>query len=364
VAFFAVLRDEERPLQFTVKACHINLWSLAALWGRRKLLLDVGLRLLAQDDPIDRLSIALPVATSAIMNISAAVLDQRTASLIFDEDVTLPEQNVIHLRHGNLEVRGIQESRSEPDKGRASRDFSLWSIRLDGNIEPHKEAYIRVRFPVEGHRSTWQWRRFMLAKYGALIDFRVADIRSTITVKDGTALLPRVIPIERLAFFVILPRWLRERATNPLPSYVRLLEGPVWMPYLNRKPEFRKRSKMVVYYWRGGGEREINPTRPFRVFLDLEREPGYTPLGSHLATTILVVIGVWLVFKLNVRTTVTSLVSLIGDIVKSIPPWFGLATVGGVITFILGRRIQAIAEFGRFVRRIWIHMEDHWWFRG
>lgn len=362
MAFFAVLRDEEQPLQFTVKACHINLWSLAALWGRRRLLLDVGLRLLAHGDPIDRLSIALPFATSAITDISAAVLERRTASLIFDEDVTFPEPNVIHLHQEDLEVRGIQESRSEPDKGRASRDFSLWSIRLDGNIEPHKEAYIRVRFTVEGHRSTWQWRRFMLAKYGALIDFRVADIRGSITVKDGTALLPRVVPLERLAFFVILPRWLRERATNPLPSYVRLLESPVWMPYLNRRPEFRKRSKMVVYYWRG--ERTINPTRPFRIFLDLGREPGYTPLGSHLATAILVVIAIWLVFKLNVRTPVTASVSGIGDFVKSIPAWLGLATVGGAVAFILGRRIQAIAELAQSVRRIWIHMEDHWWFRG
>jgi hypothetical protein len=361
VAFFAVLRDEEQSLDFSVKACHINLWSLAALGGRRRLLLDVGLRLVAGDEPIDRLSIAIPLATSAIKDISHTVLERRTASLVFDEDVTFPRQNVIHYRQEDLEVRGIQESRSEPDEGRAARDFSLWNVRLDGNVEPRREVYLRIRFSVVGHGSTWQWQRFLfVAKNGALIDFRIADIRSSITVRDGTALISRVVPIEWLAFFVIVPRWLRERATNPPPTYVRILEGPVWRPYLNRKPELLKRSKLIVYYWRREGQ--ISMARPFRVFLDLAREPGYTPLGSQLSTVALLVLGTWMVFRLNVRNLVATLTFGTYHFGQRLGVWLGLTGAAGLVTFLLSRRIQTIADLARSARRLWLRLEDRFFF--
>jgi hypothetical protein len=115
-----------------------------------------------------------------------------------------------------------------------------------------------------------------------------------------------------VAAFVMVPSWLHGRTVNPAPSYIRLLEANVWKSYLGRKPEWRRRNRLVVYYWKN--ERKADPSSlgsmipvpvtkddPMRVFGDFIAGPSPSRIPTIIATSLLVAVALGAAFVLPVQ---------------------------------------------------------------
>jgi hypothetical protein len=370
MSFFAVLRPTTGASFPAVVDCHLNLWCLGALGPRRTLVLDIGLRLRADDGPIDSVRLALPFGTSQVTDLAGKVLDSQIAELIFDTEVLLPSSDTIRYRDRDLRISHVATARAKRESEYAESYFSVWNLPLVRPIPEAEESYLRIRFNVVSSGRTWQWQRRWRLCTGAIIDFRICDIRSTATVPGGEELRHAILPISRIAAFVMVPAWLYARASSPAPAYVRLLEGSVWTEYLDRAPEVRSSSKLVVYTWRNyrstqlpHGEVGISagapePTtisidKPFRIFLHLAKETG--PLSPlRVIFLCLVAIGLAdLIFDIDVRHGWSDIARSVGHGLHGIPGWLQLTTGGGIVTFVLARRIAAIASLvGRLKRHL------------
>src|SRR6266702_839412 len=86
---FCVLQPDEKPCSIEVKDCHINVWSLDGLFGRRVLLLDVGLRLRASSADQQALTLVIPgeTATDGPIDLVPFLRDTNTLTLIFAQPV-------------------------------------------------------------------------------------------------------------------------------------------------------------------------------------------------------------------------------------------------------------------------------------
>ncbi|KRC61171.1 hypothetical protein ASE14_09590 [Agromyces sp. Root81] len=253
MTFFAVLdaADLEQRTGFEVTRLHLNLWSLAAIGvHRRMFVFDVGIRIKATQEPVSKISLALPFDTLEPESLFDKVMDPRIAALIFDSQITAINDSTLDYENGPFKVIDVRAKAATRADEYTSPGFSLWDVPLAARIEPGQEAYVRLRFPVSSTGRTWQWTKTRLKRTGAVLDFRISDLRSSKKVPGGTELIDRVRPIESIAAFVMAPIWLHGRTTHPDPRYIRLLEGRVWADYLDRAPELSRRSRLVVYYWR------------------------------------------------------------------------------------------------------------------
>jgi hypothetical protein len=169
----------------------------------------------------------------------------------------------------------------------SGQDYSYWSLKLSNSISKDPDSYIRVRFRIRNAGRTWTWKKSGLAKNGALIDLRVADLRETTFEECWMAFRDKIISIGKLNIFVIAPTWLQLRAISPPYHYMRLFEGRIWEKYLRRAVDLRRREKLVIYQWRNNSK-AVNASNPFHVFLDLSQEFGLFRLGNHLRTAFLV----------------------------------------------------------------------------
>jgi hypothetical protein len=253
VTFFAVLDSagvDERT-EFEVTRLHLNLWSLAAIGlHRRMFVFDVGVRIAATTRAVTGITLALPFDTLEPQSLFDKVMNPSVAELIFDANITAINANTLNYQSESFRVLDVRARGASRVKEYTSPGFSLWDIPLSGKIEPGEEAYIRLRFPVTGTGRTWQWTKTLMRRTGAVLDFRISDLRSSKKVPGGNELIDRVRPIKSVAAFVMAPIWMHGRTVHPEPRYIRLLEGRVWAEYLDRAPELSRRSRLVVYYWR------------------------------------------------------------------------------------------------------------------
>jgi hypothetical protein len=392
VSFLAVLRPDDPQAVFDVPLCHVNLWSLGAVGPRRTLVLDIGLTVRAREHAVTSVTVALPVGTGdKVEDLASKVLDTEIAGLIFDKEVTKPAPAEIRFADRPTRVVRIRTTTSKQAEANRSKDFSVWTLELATPIDPGTSAYLRARFSVTGSGRTWQWQRSYLARTGAIVDFRICDVRGTATVAGGDELRGRIMPIGRAHVFVMVPAWLHQRATSPAPKYVRLLEGSVWAGYLGRAPEIRNRSKLVVYYWRHGQEnppetppadadapppppappvtvqhrlralvqrpaepvpalaagsprpgRAVSTDEPLRVFLELDRQPDPAGPIALLKTAAVLLVLALLLFDLPVRQNTEDAARWAWDVVTSVPGWLGITTVAAVVAFLLARNLQVI----------------------
>jgi hypothetical protein len=339
MAYFAIISEKHANLR--VVRCHINIWALNELFGTT-FFCDVGLGLRAKNgEQLKEFQLALPFRSTECQDLRKKLLDAPTATLIFGQPVQKDKNDVISFEE-IIERRSIvlkpqplfqpsanksaeqepaaQINNSSPisyeetserrvskttvrlkpvavhestldDKGKA--DYSLWNIKLNSAIEPkdtNPETYLRLRFPIHSFSRAW-----VKQGAGAIVDIRVSDVREGLAEKWESS-EENIVDIESLNLFVIAPSTMKRRSASPELKYVRLLEGPPWEKYLNRRLSFLGfgRSKQVIYYWRS--EKPITRNKPFMAFLDITAERNVTYLGLILVN-VLILAAAWCLYR-------------------------------------------------------------------
>jgi hypothetical protein len=291
MAFFAVLRDPaDAPPGFAIRACHVNLWVLKGLFGRRNFIWDLGLEITPGIHGFQRFQIAVPsgIADDGLSDLYDKLVDQNVAQLIFGRPVTL-HGNTINYGSGQLRLSRVPPAEAQVDRSRSGRGFTIWNLKLGSPVPTGTDTYLRVRFVANDIGRLWTWRRFGFAHCGSLTDVRFSDVREASDVKDGESLQDRILPIEKLCFFVIAPSFFHLIATSPSLHYIRILEGRAWESYLSRRVSLFGEEKLTIYQWRNPVGSPVTNSSPLRVYLDLGSQFGLSSLLNGLA---LLVVGI------------------------------------------------------------------------
>ena len=288
MGFFAVLNDPtDAACDFTVLKCHVNFWSLSGILGRRNYFWDVGLDIKVGAHQFSSFQVAIPSGTTnSVYDLHDKMQDPRIGEMIFGKPVQVGA-NAIEYDGTPLQLPRLAASDAILDT-RGARNFSLWTLRTTMPIAPQSHIYLRMRFTVSSVGRCWQWNRFWLSRYGALIDVRFADLREAWNVPNGDELKDRIVPIKELFFFVIAPATYQLLVTSPPVHYIRILEGRAWEKYLNRKTALWRTQKLSIYQWRS--VKAITTSDPLRVFLQLHRQLGAASAANLLLTGIAVVL--------------------------------------------------------------------------
>lgn len=292
MGFFAVLADpDESGANYEVERCHVNFWCLRGLF-RRCFYWDIGLDIKVGNNPFSRFQLAIPSGTTeGFRDLTSKVQNQAISQMIFGKPVAISD-GVLEYERTRYSLAAVGSAKLV--KEQSSSSFSLWSLRTAQEQPANSRIYMRVRFGVRSVGRCWQWKRFLFSRCGALVDVRFADVREAWNVAGADALKARIIPIANLNFFVVAPADFHLTATSPSVHYIRILEGRAWEDYLNRKTKVVGTEKLAIYQWRNGA-RQIKPTDPFRVFLDIDRDLGFASLPNAfllaLALFVVVVAG-------------------------------------------------------------------------
>lgn len=308
MTLLAVFDSKDAPSAFSVTQLHMNLWSLAAFGGkRRSFVLDVGVMIEAGDADVSNLSLGIPFRADEIECLHSKLSESATASLIFNTTATANDAEIV-LEEQTLPIHQVSRVGSSRQRDYSSNYFTLWDIELTRPVRAGKVGYFRVRFPVTNVGRAWQWQKQRLFRSGATLDIRVSDGRSAASVPDGKHLIERAVPVDRIAAFVMVPAWMHARTISPSPHYIRLLEGNLWTRYLDRSPEWRSRSRLIVYYWKNekrdvasGTHEAITPDNPFQIFTDFGIDAHPSRALTVAAASIATIVGLGLVFALPVQ---------------------------------------------------------------
>jgi hypothetical protein len=203
---------------------------------------------------------------------------------------------------------------------------------------------LRVRFAVSSVGRSWNWKRFWLARCGALVDVRFADLREAWNVPKGNELKDRIVPIEQLNFFVVAPANFHLLVTSPPVHYIRILEGKAWEKYLNRKTNLFSSEKLCIYQWRN--EKPIKTDQPLRVFLQMHNQLGALSKANLLlcALVLLLLSALGVVLSPHLAA-MTSTLSIVGSFVRAHLIWIGITSVISIILTLLNTSDE-------FVRRL------------
>ncbi len=292
MGFFAILKDPGDPTNgFSIRECHINLWALRGLFGRRNFFWDVGLRVRAGTTPFQNFQVALPsgMPKSALTDLYDKLLDQKIGRLIFSHAVNVVNGDTIDYGSGPLRLSHIPPTDARIDETKSDDEFTLWNLRVATPVPASTECYLRIRFAVTSIGRVWTWKRFLFARCGSLIDVRFLDLRETSHVRDGESLQDRIVPIEKLNFFVIAPSFYHLVATSPSVHYIRILEGQEWEAYLRRRVALFFREKLTIYQWRNPKDVPLTINSPLRVYLDLGSQLGLLSIPNVI---VLIALGV------------------------------------------------------------------------
>ncbi len=325
MSFFAVLRPQDAlEPEPQVLTCHINFWALNNR-GPKRFICDVGLHIAAPSGShsgISSVDLALPfeIVDKGVDDLYEKLLDKEVADLVWGEpvgidtpvsgDAVLERQDKTPLRLGRISLaKSTVENYPE-------RTAATAHVELGATLAPGESAYFRIRFRVRKPGQTWVVKRSGLSHNGALVDFRISDPRETWHSRLERDLRDRIVELPNLYLFVISGWRLQMRVASPELKYVRVLEGQGWSRYLDRPTTVRRKSKLLVYYWRwpsshdeaekarralverveaiegkarveeprddeaSANETPIRPVAPARAFLDLSRDPGLLLFGN------------------------------------------------------------------------------------
>ncbi|MGA8029714.1 MAG: hypothetical protein WB992_21430 [Bryobacteraceae bacterium] len=288
MAYFAVVKDRDNRA-LSVTTCHLNLWVLPGFWGHY-CQFDVGLRVKAEEDGLTAFLLALPfiVRESGVEDLHDLLLRNDTAPLVFGEPVLVQGTQISYGGIQNLTVGRIhtQKSKEVAEWTDRANACSVWKLELASALMRDDEQYLRLRFPIGQLGRRWVQKRTLFAENGAIMDFRVADIREAQEAKDWASLQEKIVPIGTLNAFVITPVSLQARSASPDLRYTRLLEGNAWEPYIRRRTGLLRSQHLLIFYWKAN---DISIEKPFRGFLDLSREFGVSSLANHVRTGVVTV---------------------------------------------------------------------------
>lgn len=366
MGYFAVLAAPDGP-SFSPVKCHVNLWALAgAAPGRRLWYLDVGLDIQAHDVPLTAIQLLLPVdiEVGGHADLFDALSSQDVLELVFGGPVDLSTDraaDVQRLRGAGIDLECARiDAPNVEYHNILDRHSSLITVPLQRPVPPAERRYVRMRFRVFGMGPTWRWRGPLLARTGGRLDLRVSDVRESRSAVGERMLRDRVLPIDNLFVFVMLPNWLRPALANPDLAYVRTLESGAWTEYLKGAPHLGRADGLVVHYWKhvspardgtgtGTPPGAITADNPFRGFLDVER-----PSAAH---------GWWFYARVAIAVLIALLAAGPGlDLVRDVDlpspslSWFKLlvgTTVVGIVAAIalLTHQIQTRARRIRLIIR-------------
>jgi hypothetical protein len=355
MGFFAVLQEDTEQ-SFAIKKCDINLWSLAALFGRRTFFFDVGLLVEATGSkPLQNFQVGVPFGTDskALTDLTDRMLNPKVSELIFGERVNIVPRDNIDFGLGPVRLGRVSVHECSRDDRISGLRFSLWNLRLASPLLASQQAYLRIRFQVNTLGRTWVWKRSGLAKNEALVDFRIADLREAWMVLDRDALWDRIVAIEALAVFVIAPAWLELRAASPDLRYMRLLEGRVWEDYLGRVTDLRRSGKLIIHYWKRDQPNDpVDSDRPFRGFLHLSRAFGFIPAWNHVRAAVIFLLVILAAAKLDTRSWLASGTHLIDGGKGKVLNGLGLRVVIPAFVVLLATALGWLFKERDFVQRL------------
>lgn len=266
MSYFACVRPADGK-QFRVHRCHINLWSLPGV-GRRVQFFDVGLHLQAEEDGFNEFDIALPFSAATITDVSTSLRDTVTSQLIFRHE---SNGNKVKLSSDtDVEISEVLDEQCCKAKG-DRKDRNLWHVRIP-ELKNGENRYYRIRFSVRNCARMWTSKRHGLLNFGALLDLRISDTREAPGDRYWDAVRNRIVAIDDLNAFVIMPLSLQLQNASPQLYTSRILEGDSWETYLGRRT---RGERLVIYQWNMNfpAHREfIGPSKPYRIFLDLSKE--------------------------------------------------------------------------------------------
>ncbi|MDE3137115.1 MAG: hypothetical protein KGL59_11110, partial [Acidobacteriota bacterium] len=128
MGFFAILRSQGQANPPQIVACHLNLWVLTGLLGRRIFAWDVGLRIKPEGAHAQCFRIALPACAEAYgyEDLSSLMSEPKVAELIFGRPVTYPEKNTICLGKESFTISAVPSANVKVDEKRSGPDFTIW----------------------------------------------------------------------------------------------------------------------------------------------------------------------------------------------------------------------------------------------
>lgn len=289
MGFFGVATAGGSDAPPAIKHCHLNLWTLGGLWGYRVCFLDVGLHLVAGDEPLDEFRLGLPVCTpnspdQALDTLKGRMENPKVASLIFAREDAV-QNGSVSIGEESVRLVDIDRTRCSLAEKPRTKDFSLWTLALVSPLQPKEAGYVRVRFHIRGAGRLWLWERSFFARNRAIVDLRVSDEREARSVPDASEFISKLLPLDELNAFAIAPAAFASTVTTPDAEYVRALEGKMWEGYLGRRTDLRSNQKFLIYHWRERGR--TTPDNPFRSFLLLDRRRSILPSWSDLMPVLL-----------------------------------------------------------------------------
>jgi hypothetical protein len=357
MGFFALLSDpDETGVDYEILRCHLNFWCLSGLF-RHTYFWDVGLDIQVGNKTFSKFQLAIPSRTTAqFRDLINQVQDHAIAQMIFGKPVTISD-NLLEFDGARMSLTRIGSG--TVDEGSSGPGFSLWNLRTANPVSAGSRIYLRLRFEVRSVGRCWQWRKFVASRYGALVDVRISDVREAWNVNGGDALKSRIVPINKLYFFIVAPARFHLVATSPPVHYIRILEARAWEAYLERRATILGRDKLTIYQWRNEGSKAIAANEPFRVFLDLHKELGVaSPTNILLAVLgILVTIMVGVRLAPHLPNSIGMALTRAYAFAKGHIVGTSLLTLGAAAYFILNlsdefiRRINLIEDFFNLVER-------------
>ncbi|OMB93221.1 hypothetical protein [Mycobacterium colombiense] len=284
MGYFAVLKpaDADDGAEFSITRCHINLWALRSfIPGRRLLYFDLGLEISATGTkPIHAVEVLLPFKVEEgyngdkfkrCMDLYDALLHDETAELIFGEPVTVsgpPQDRKLALESGaELHPRHIDTAKVVAASDEPPRS-SCYLVPLNSTLACDAKAYVRFRFRVFANRP------MLTAKSpfgGLFLDFRIADVRESRSRSRESSIRRRIVPIDKVNFFAMLPDQYQLLTASSEPRNMRILETRAWGTYLNRVAYMHPSNAQLVYYWRSDSDSKVSSDNPFRVFASFDR---------------------------------------------------------------------------------------------
>lgn len=354
MGYFAVLTpaDAESDVAFSITRCHINLWVLRSfIPGRRLLYFDLGLEIsVTGSKAVEAVEVLLPFKVeegykgdqfTRCMDLYDTLFHEETAELIFGEPVSIggsSQDKKLTLESGDeLSPRRIDRGKvaSAPDQ---PPRLSSYLIPMATPIESGEKAYVRFRFRVFANRPV------LTSKSpfgGVILDFRIADVRESRNRGKEASIRRRVVPIEKVNFFAMLPAQYQLLPAGSTPRNMRILETRAWTTYLKRMAYMHPSNALLVYYWRSEGAK-VSSDNPFRVFANFDRHLNKAKIVFWATLSVLLVAGLvrsgWLP-----GITVESVKSFFGHLLT----FFGLVTAAGIIA---GSRVFFRFAMNRFER--------------
>ena len=332
--------------ELKISESHINIWLLPALGGTYHIL-DVGfyLRNSHSAQKIDQVQTIVPLRNPEVSCL-VTLMENRS-----------PQSWRVIFR-GKEPLNRTVRSKFEPveDPKSVPKTYSRWKVLFDPPINPGEERYIRIRF-ASYHRPAY------LDSYGSFlgfgqrirIDLRLFDHREHAEFLNVPEHLEdKMIPIQKSCVYLVASHVRHPDLYSPEFAYIRILESPLWLGYIGRKPNlFRPKSrKMHIFAWKREKDESLPPLDSHRIFISF-RTSSIPLLGVRILNLIswLVIAGLVAGFagsnlarflSLSVSTQVPS---WLGKIIKFWP--FALAVV---LIFEVNRYGSAIKGIKKFVR--------------